>query len=703
MGSRHEEPERPRTWYPPITHSIPSAYFGKDAFKPTLEPAFVARSARNVGPSEESIDGAPRVRVVDDPAPPVTSKHVEFIRSLRCLPREREEDAAARRAETLTRGPYGFPVGDATTLWNRDPTGAPVHVGARQHIPMLTLTPDVTTLLGRIAAEVTTEANEARRLRALEEDDHSDDDDDDSSTSTRFYKKAHLAGVLSTRDVKYDDYTTTHRRYTTRITLDSVRDPKEESSGVHQRASASASAVLIETSVLEDGAGEDERGSDDESSDDEDVSFAARLDEAAWRGGSADEVLYARCAKRVALRPASVLPMQAAAATTFSTDRRGDGSVSPSIAVTAAMQLPNAMFRVTPITPPALSPVPLAGDLARLQREWKTEAETQYEVRDVPIDECATGFLTLDEAKRLVPLTETDPKAFEVPVVGVWVAGAKHPAHLGVWSAMLRFAAHGGFKRKVTSGPDRSFVLAMYPPGINAVPGKPAVYDCVTIPGTAPFARYVARVRCDPGDAGEAPFVPTDAEGTKLVQVSPMKRTPEKDANERYASVPDDDDDDNTTYDGAASERTYGGGGGDTSERGVASRSRDEVHVPAVKIRIQYEANDFPPAGSARVGGGKHFNAQVHRVRGDGAAPRRAARRRRRVPRRVQKQRRIVLCSEREGEYSLHPGLLRSRRRRGPDAAGADNRAGERGEDAPRGDRGARRRVRQCGGERRCY
>ena len=210
---------------------------------------------------------------------------------------------------------------------------------------MLKLTQDVTALLGRIAAEVTTEANEARRLRALEEDDdHSDDDDDDysddsSKSTTRFYKKAHLAGVLSTRDVKYDDYTTTHRRYTTRITLDSVRDPKE-SSRVHQRASASASAVLIETSVLEDGAGEDERGSDDDSSDDEDVSFAARLDEAAWRGGSADEVMYARCAKRVALRPASVLLMQAAAATTFSTDRRGDESVSPSIAVTAAMQLP---------------------------------------------------------------------------------------------------------------------------------------------------------------------------------------------------------------------------------------------------------------------------------------------------------------------------------------------------------------------------
>ena len=43
---------------------------------------------------------------------------------------------------------------------------------------MLTLTPDVTALLGRIAAEVTTEANEARRIRALEEDDDHEQDDD---------------------------------------------------------------------------------------------------------------------------------------------------------------------------------------------------------------------------------------------------------------------------------------------------------------------------------------------------------------------------------------------------------------------------------------------------------------------------------------------------------------------------------------------
>jgi len=135
------------------------------------------------------------------------------------------------------------------------------------------------------------------------------------------------------------------------------------------------------------------------------------------------------------------------------------------------------------------------------------------------------------------------------------------------------------------------------------VPGKPAVYDCVTIPGSKPFARYVARVRCTPGDAGEAPFVPTDAaEGTKLVRVSPMKRTPEKDANERYASVPDDDDDDNTTYDGAASERTYGGGA--MSERGAASINRATSTCPRCQNTDtpRYRSKRLPPRRLRRGG-----------------------------------------------------------------------------------------------------
>ena len=301
--------------YPP--QSQPSIYFGERAFKPAVEPA-VPRSPSTHAKAIEELSGAARVTVADDlrHAYPATFKALEFIRSRapHLLPREQTEDAARTNAQAGTAGPYDFPVG-ASELWDRNPIGPPLHVGARQHIPLLKLTPDVTILLASIAAEVTSEANEARRLRALEgAAEESGDEDDDRSSSLRFYRRAHLAGVLSTRHVEFDDHAAATR--TTCITLEKVRDPRE--SNGFGADSTEPSAVVIEASVMEENGGED---SDDDNEEEEEEekekegddgnvdAVAARLDEAAWRGGSADDLLYARCCKRVRLRPAAVLPM----------------------------------------------------------------------------------------------------------------------------------------------------------------------------------------------------------------------------------------------------------------------------------------------------------------------------------------------------------------------------------------------------------
>ena len=160
-----------------------------------------------------------------------------------------------------------------------------------------------------------------------------------------------------------------------------------------------------------------------------------------------------------------MLPMQAAAALVHDDDDVGCAAAAADaelLAVTAAMQLPNVTFRLTPIEiPRGVAPVPLAWNLERLQRRWNAEAENRSR-RIVPdVDECASGFLTLDGAKRLVPIADVDPRAFEVPVVGVWYAGAGNPEHLGVWSAMLRYAARDDFKRKSTRGADGSFLLCL--------------------------------------------------------------------------------------------------------------------------------------------------------------------------------------------------------------------------------------------------
>ena len=51
-----------------------------------------------------------------------------------------------------------------------------------------------------------------------------------------------------------------------------------------------------------------------------------------------------------------------------------------------------------------------------------------------------TGFLSMEQSRKLVLLSEADPKAFEVPLVGVWVSGVKSAADPYVWAACVRFA-----------------------------------------------------------------------------------------------------------------------------------------------------------------------------------------------------------------------------------------------------------------------
>ena len=74
-----------------------------------------------------------------------------------------------------------------------------------------------------------------------------------------------------------------------------------------------------------------------------------------------------------------------------------------------------------------------------------------------------TGFLTMDQTRRLVPLEETDPRARELPVVGVWVEGAGSVLHVSAWAACLRFARAENFRDKATQR--GGFLLAVYRPG----------------------------------------------------------------------------------------------------------------------------------------------------------------------------------------------------------------------------------------------
>ena len=75
-----------------------------------------------------------------------------------------------------------------------------------------------------------------------------------------------------------------------------------------------------------------------------------------------------------------------------------------------------------------------------------------------PTGEHVDGARAVDDA-----VDELDPRAYDLPTVGVWVAGARNVLHLGVWAACLRFARSAALRDKATQR--GSFLLATYVPG----------------------------------------------------------------------------------------------------------------------------------------------------------------------------------------------------------------------------------------------
>jgi hypothetical protein len=80
-----------------------------------------------------------------------------------------------------------------------------------------------------------------------------------------------------------------------------------------------------------------------------------------------------------------------------------------------------------------------------------------------------TGYLTLNETRKLVPILETDPMLVSIPLVGVWFSdgsvdfgedGASNLAHPTIWAACIRYLFCTEFKDKA-SVDDRTFLLVV--------------------------------------------------------------------------------------------------------------------------------------------------------------------------------------------------------------------------------------------------
>ncbi|KAJ1636509.1 SCL-interrupting locus protein N-terminus-domain-containing protein [Pavlovales sp. CCMP2436] len=117
------------------------------------------------------------------------------------------------------------------------------------------------------------------------------------------------------------------------------------------------------------------------------------------------------------------------------------------------------------------------------------------------------GFLSMDQSRKAVLLTVGDPLAYEVPLIGVWVACASHPSHPAVWAACVRFRHAREVQRRAT--PDetaRPFVVLVVG-AVEASGGAPraAWFECTDDSDSADSLRLVplrARTTLTAGVAG---------------------------------------------------------------------------------------------------------------------------------------------------------------------------------------------------------
>ncbi|EDO33988.1 predicted protein [Nematostella vectensis] len=128
-----------------------------------------------------------------------------------------------------------------------------------------------------------------------------------------------------------------------------------------------------------------------------------------------------------------------------------------------------------PVTPVPIIPTALARNLAGPLR--------LSEVHGVP--KC--GFLTMDNTRKLLLLLESDPKAFSLPLIGVWVSGSFTVHHPFVWACCIKFLNCKSIKERVVAAPN-TFLLVHYSPA-NAAP---IFWECAPQEqsSTGPFELY---------------------------------------------------------------------------------------------------------------------------------------------------------------------------------------------------------------------
>ncbi|XP_005238443.3 SCL-interrupting locus protein [Falco peregrinus] len=88
------------------------------------------------------------------------------------------------------------------------------------------------------------------------------------------------------------------------------------------------------------------------------------------------------------------------------------------------------------------------------------------------------GYLTMDQTRKLLLLLESDPKAYALPLVGVWLSGVTHICSPQVWACCLRYLFSSSIQERVFSEAG-SFLIVLY----SLTHKEPEFYQCIPCSG----------------------------------------------------------------------------------------------------------------------------------------------------------------------------------------------------------------------------
>ncbi|XP_030350705.1 SCL-interrupting locus protein isoform X2 [Strigops habroptila] len=91
---------------------------------------------------------------------------------------------------------------------------------------------------------------------------------------------------------------------------------------------------------------------------------------------------------------------------------------------------------------------------------------------------CKCGYLTMDQTRKLLLLLESDPKAYALPLVGVWLSGVTHICSPQVWACCLRYLFTTSIQERVFSE-SGSFLIVLY----SLTHKEPEFYECIPCSG----------------------------------------------------------------------------------------------------------------------------------------------------------------------------------------------------------------------------